>query len=329
MKKHVNIKDMTLGQSLDGFYLVKSKRSAKTKADKTYLNIDLQDRTGIINAKVWEDAEACDELFQRGDVIKIRADVDEFRGRLQLKLKKLRAVDNSDAEDFSLDDLIPSTEKNPDAMLEYLIERIAEMKNPHLKALLELFFQDEEFLARLKKSAAARNIHHAFRGGLLEHVHSMTRIAMFLSEQIYPDLDQDLILAGTLLHDLGKMDELDSEMEVSYTDEGYLLGHIYLSARMMEEKVKDIPDFPEELRLHLLHIILSHHGEHEWGSPVLPATPEAMLIHHIDNLDAKVNMVKEAIASDRNLDETFTEYHSALQRHLYKGRPKGPSGQGS
>ncbi len=327
MKKHVNIKDMTLGQNLDGFYLVKSKRSAKTKSGKIYLDIDLQDRTGIINSKVWDNAEACDELFKRGDVVKIRADVEEFRGRLQLRMKKLRALDDSD--EVSLDELIPSTEKNPDAMLDYLLERIAEMKNPHLKALLELFFQNEEFLARFKKSAAARNLHHAFRGGLLEHVHSMTRIAVFLSEEIYPDLNHDLILAGTLLHDLGKMDELDSEMDVSYTHKGYLLGHIYLSARMMDEKAKEIPDFPEELRLHLLHIILSHHGEHEWGSPVLPATPEAMLIHHIDNLDAKVNMVKDAIASDRNIDETFTQYHSALQRHLYKGRPEGPSGQGS
>ncbi len=322
MKKHVNIKDLTLGQSLTGFYLVKSKRRATTKAGKNYLDVDLQDATGIINAKVWDDADALDEVFQRGEVIKVKAEVEEFRKKLQLKIKQLRAVD--DADEFNLDELIPSTEKNVDAMLDYILELVAKVKNGHLKALLDLFFKDEKFIARLKEGAAARNIHHAYRGGLLEHIHSMVRMAVFLTEQIYPDLDQDLVLTGTLLHDLGKMEELDSSMEISYTAEGYLLGHLYLSTIMLDEKLKGLPDFPADLRLHLLHIILSHHGEREWGSPVLPMTPEAMLIHHIDNLDAKLTMVKEAISSDRNMEEAFTEYHGPLQRHFYKGRPGSP-----
>jgi 3'-5' exoribonuclease len=325
MKRHVNIKDLTLGKSFDGFYLVKSKRRANTKAGKSYLDIDLQDRTGIINAKIWDDGDALDELFQRGDVIKIRADVEDFRGKMQLRVKKLRATDSSDEHEFNMQDLIPSTEKNVDAMLGDLLELISNMKNHHLKALVESCLNYHDFLENLKHSAGARNIHHAFQGGLLEHVHSMTRIAMLLTEQVYPDMNQDLVLAGTLLHDLGKMEELNSDMEISYTEEGYLLGHVYLSAKMVEDKLKDLPDFPEDLKLHLLHIILSHHGEHEWGSPVLPATPEAMLIHHVDNLDAKVNIVKEAIAQDKNIEESFTEYHNVLQRHLYKLKPESPA----
>jgi len=318
MARH-NIKDLTLGQSIAEFYLVKSKKKSTTRNDKPYLDLELQDKTGLIKAKVWDDADQVDRECSRGDVVKVQAEVEQYRDVLQLKIKRLRRAEPEEAD---LAELLPTTEKDAGALLNDLRELIATIKNPSLRQLLELFFADPDFVSKLTTSAAARNIHHSYRGGLLEHIHTMTRIAAFLVENIYPALDRDLVIAGAILHDVGKIQELDSEREISYTREGFLQGHIHLGVKMIHEQAAAVPGFPPELLLHLEHIVLSHHGEREWGSPVLPATPEAMLIHHVDNLDAKTTMVLEAIKGDKNLDEEFTEYHRTLERHLYKVRPK-------
>lgn len=317
MARH-NIKDLTLGENLREFYLLKSKRRGTTRQGAPYLDLELQDRTGIIKAKVWEEVERAEEECRRGDVIKVEAVVEEFNRRLQLRVKRLR---RAEAEETDLAELLPASEKDVGAMLAALKERIATVQNPHLRRLLDLFFGDAEFVNQLAVSAAARNLHHSCRGGLLEHVYVMVQIADWLVTNIYPSLDRDLVLAGTILHDIGKIRELDSQLEISYTREGFLAGHIYLGLKMIHERLQTIPDFPAELLLHLEHIVLSHHGEREWGSPVLPATPEAMLIHHVDNLDAKTTMALEAIRADKNLDEEFTEYHQTLARHFYKRRP--------
>jgi len=326
MARH-NIKDLTLGQSIAEFYLVKSKKKSTTRNDKPYLDLELQDKTGLIKAKVWDDADQVDRECSRGDVVKVQAEVEQYRDVLQLKIKRLRRAEPEEAD---LAELLPTTEKDAGALLNDLRELIATIKNPSLRQLLELFFADPDFVSKLTTSAAARNIHHSYRGGLLEHIQTMTRIAAFLVENIYPALDRDLVIAGAILHDVGKIQELDSEREISYTREGFLQGHIHLGVRMIHEQAAAVPGFPPELLLHLEHIVLSHHGEREWGSPVLPATPEAMLIHHVDNLDAKTTMVLEAIKGDKNLDEEFTEYHRTLERHLYKVRPKpaGEAGEG-
>ena len=324
MARHA-IKDLTLGQNFTEFYLVKSKKKSTTRNDKLYLDLELQDKTGIIKAKVWDEAEKVDQECARGDVVKIQAEVEQYRDVLQLKIKRLR---RAGPEETDLAELLPASDKDASALLQDLRALIATIKNPHLQNLLELFFADQKFVAKLSVSAAARNVHHSFRGGLLEHVHAMTRIAAFLVETIYPGLDRDLVIAGAILHDAGKIDELNSEREISYTREGFLQGHIHLGLMMIHEKALTLPEFPPELLLHLEHIVLSHHGEREWGSPVLPATPEAMLIHHVDNLDAKTTMVLEAIRGDKNLDEEFTEYHRTLERHFYKVRPAAAKDEG-
>jgi 3'-5' exoribonuclease len=198
---------------------------------------------------------------------------------------------------------------------------IEEVKNPHLKELLYFFFDDEQMAEKIKRGPAARNIHQAYMGGLLEHVWHMARVARAVVREVYPKLDYDMVVTGILLHDLGKLEELEFSPAISYTKLGYLQGHIFIGLKMVDEKLRKLPDFPDELRLHLEHIILSHHGEKEWGSPILPATPEAMLVHQIDNLDAKLSIVLEAIDQDLNEDEDFTNYHQTLERHLYKRRP--------
>ncbi len=310
------LRELKQGENFIGFYLVKSKRLRQTRDGSYYLDLDLQDNSGVVNARVWDNAEEYAELFARGDILKIQGIASEYKDQLQIKIQRLRKAQADDPVNW--EDLIPSTRYDVEQMLSEVKEILEQITNPHLKNLIELFFQDEEFMEKLKKSPAARNIHHSYLGGLLEHIWKMSRIARFLVEEIYPELNTDLVLAGIFLHDLGKILELDYSPVIAYTRKGYLQGHIYLGLKLVNEKIRQLEDFPEDLQLELEHIILSHHGEREWGSPVLPATPEAMLIHHIDNLDAKLAMVREAIESDLNEEEEFTSYHPVLARHLYK-----------
>jgi len=310
------LRELRQGETFIGFYLVKSKRVKTTKDGAFYIDLDLQDSSGVVNARIWDDAEKYKDEFSRGDIIKIEGVVGEWRDQLQIKIQRLRKAREDDPVNW--EELMPKTSKNVDAMLAEIKEILDEISEPNLKNLINQYLQDEEFISRLKKSPAARNIHHSYLGGLLEHIWNMMRIAKFLVTNIYPQLNKDLLLAGVFLHDLGKILELEFTPTISYTKEGYLQGHIYLGLKMLNEKIQKLDSFPSELQLELEHIILSHHGEREWGSPVLPATAEAMLIHHIDNLDAKLAMVCEAIEADLNKDEEFTSWHPVLARHFYK-----------
>jgi 3'-5' exoribonuclease len=297
--------------------MVKSKRMSSTRQGKPFLDLTLQDKTGTIEAKVWDDAEAHDGKFVRGDVIKIKAEVDEWQGRMQLKIKQLRRAAEND--DVDMEALIPSSDQDPEAMKNYLRRMIENMENPFLQGLLKVMFEDQKFMALFTEGAGARDLHHAYRGGLLEHTVNMLKIAQFLLDEIFPGLDRSLVLTGVMLHDVGKVMELDSQKEISYTREGYLLGHIYMGSRIIEQYARQVPDFPEDALTRLQHIILSHHGEREWGAVVLPMTPEAMLIHQIDNLEAKTHMVLKAIDQDPHTNEEFTAYHKTLKRHFFKG----------
>jgi len=313
---HENINELERGKTITGFYLVKSKRKIATRAGKPYLDLTVQDASGSIDAKVWEEAELLWPSFSRGDVIKVQAQVEEWHDRLQLKIRRLRRARDTDELDFA--ELLPTTERDPAEMMAYLREVVDTMLNPHLRALLSAMLADEKFCRDLAQSAAARDLHHSYRGGLLEHTWKLMRTASLILPEVYPDLDPDLVLAGLFLHDIGKIRELDSGAEIGYTKEGFLLGHLYLSIEIMRRYLSGLEDFPEELRLQLEHLLLSHHGEREWGSPVVPQTPEAIFVHHLDNLDAKTNMVLRAIKSDPNVGEDFTQFHRGLKRHFYK-----------
>lgn len=312
-----NIKDFKPGDKVIGYYLVKSKRSKTTRAGDPFLDVDLTDRTGMINAKLWQNLQQYFDLFERGDVLKIKAVVEEYQGKKQLKVTELRPAGEQDKVD--MDELVKKSGQDPEVMLAYLRDQIASLKNEHLRALLEAFFADKEFVAAFVKSAAARNLHHVFVGGLLEHTVKVTKLVRFAAEELYSqEVDLDLCLAGAILHDVGKVRELNSEAEISYTAPGYLIGHVVMGSMMVREKIAARSDFPELLLLKLDHILLSHHGEKEYGSPVLPATPEAMLVHMADDLDAKVNIAVTAIADDQNQEEEFTQYHKTMNRHFYK-----------
>ena len=320
---HQNVKDFKVGDKVTGYYLVKSKRQKTTKAGDPFVDLDLTDRTGMINAKLWSNLRDYFDLFERDDVVMVKAVVEDYQGKKQLKIAELRPAAEQDKVDMT--ELIKRSSRDPETELAYLREQIQSLQNEHLRALLEIFFDDQELVSAFKKSAAARNLHHVYQGGLLEHTVKVVKLARFAAEELYAEeVDRDLVIAGAILHDVGKITELNSEAAISYTTPGYLIGHITLGSIMMREAAEKIPGFPEPLRLELDHIILSHHGEREFGSPVLPMTPEAMVVHIADNLDAKTNMVLSAIAEDQNVEEDFTQYHKALNRHFFKSRrPQG------
>jgi 3'-5' exoribonuclease len=313
------IKELKPGDNFIGFCIVKSKRIRATRDNRNFIDVDLQDSSGSINAKIWDDFDRFKDEFERGDVVKVEAGIEEYREQIQARIKRLRKAKPDDPVDLSA--LMPVTKEDIEAMYSEILGMIEAIKNPHLKELLYFFYDDEAEAEKIKRAPAARNIHQAYVGGLLEHVWHMAKAGRAIMREVYPRLDPDLVIAGILIHDLGKVVELELTPGIAYTKLGYLQGHIVLGLKMLDEKLRRLPDFPDELRLQLEHIILSHHGEKEFGSPVLPATPEAMLVHQIDNLDAKLAIVDEAISSDLNESEDFTGYINVLERHIYKRRP--------
>jgi 3'-5' exoribonuclease len=314
---HKFIKELKEGDRIKEFFLVKSKRQKTTKSEKIYLDIDLVDKSGTINGKVWDRAEHFSLLFSRGEVVKVRAIVEKYQNRPQLKIAEIRAVSSED--DFKMSDFIRCSSYDAEEMLGFFRDEIEKISDQDLKALLNSFFDEEKFIEDFKKSAAARNIHHSYQGGLLEHTMKVTKTALFAADTLYPgEVNRDLLLAGAILHDIGKIHELDSDAEFSYTTEGYLMGHLMIGASWVKERAWGIDGFSEDVLLELMHIILSHHGEKEWGSPIVPMTPEAMIIHMADNLDAKTQISLEAISEDPNEEEDFTQYVRVLGRHFYK-----------
>jgi len=314
------IKDLEVGEKVVDFFVVKSKRNLTTRTNKPYLDIDLADRTGQVNGKVWDRAEELSDLFQRGDVIKIKAVVEKYLDKKQLKISDLRPVGKE--EELDWESLIRTSTRGLDDMLAELKEHIESIESPPLAELMGAFFEDPEFMEGFKISAAARNVHHVYQGGLLEHTLNVTKLALATYDIYGKDLDRDVLVAGAILHDVGKVRELDSRIEIGYTKEGYLIGHLALGSNMLREKIAGIHDFPEDLAMELDHIILSHHGEKEWGSPVVPMTPEAMIVHGADNMEAKTKILLTSIAEDPNQDEEFTQYHRTLARHFYKRKSR-------
>jgi 3'-5' exoribonuclease len=314
---HQFIKEFKVGDKIQDYFLVKSKRTRISRNSKTYLDLDLGDRSGQINAKVWDRAEQLAEFFERGDVIKIKGTIDEYEGQKQMKVADLRPTSSSD--DYNRADLVKVSPYDPAKLIAFINDRIAEIKEPGLRRLLERFLADEQFVAAFKSAPAARNVHHAYEGGLLEHTSKVLRIALFTADELYPgEVDRDVLIAGAILHDIGKTQELDPAIQGGYTKAGYLIGHVTIGADMVRDRARTIKELPPEVLLELLHLLLSHHGERDFGAPVVPMTPEAMIIHSADNLDAKTQIVLTTIADDPNPAEEFTQYHKTLGRHFYK-----------
>ncbi|GAB4339817.1 MAG: HD domain-containing protein [Candidatus Abyssubacteria bacterium] len=302
------------GDRIIAHLLVQSKQLLSTKSGKPYLSLLLQDKTGTISARLWDNALEFYDKFKVNDIIKVDGTVELYNKELQLVIRRLRT---SQPEEIQLSDFVRQSDHNVDEMLLEIRSYIEAVHNPHLKALLEAFFNDEAFVEEFKTSPAARNIHHVWVGGLLEHTLSTARICEYLTTH-YPVLDADLLITMAILHDVGKVRELEVSPSINYTEEGNLLGHIILGIQMVDEKLAHIPNFPPKLRMLVEHMLLSHHGQSEWGSPRPPMFLEAEILHRADDLDVKVDIISRAVAEDRDSDSSWTAYQRALERILYK-----------
>ncbi len=284
------------GDDIQEIYLCKQVRYLETKTGKEYVSLILTDRTGDLDAKIWDSNPGIGE-FDAKDYIRVTGKVTSFNSLLQLNIRRVQRCSEGE---YDPADYVPTTGGDIDQMFHTLLGFISRMEQPHLKALLEEFFvKDESFIRAFKKSSAAKGVHHAFMGGLLEHTLSVTENCAFFAKK-YPLLQEDLLIAAALCHDIGKTRELSEFPENDYTDDGNLIGHIVLGAEMVSEKIKEIPDFPPTLASQLRHCILAHHGELEYGSPKKPALAEAVALNFADNIDAKMETMKELFAAAEN-----------------------------
>jgi 3'-5' exoribonuclease len=295
-------------------FLVHVKEIRQKKSGEYYLSLTLGDRTGDLDAKMWDNVNDVLDAFERDDFVKVKGMVQVFHNRPQLTIHKLRRMDESEI-DFA--DYFPASKRDPQEMWRELCGIVEGVGNPHLKSLLEAFFHDEEIARRYRLAPAAKQIHHAFLGGLIEHVLSVCALARLTADH-YPNIDRDLLITGALLHDIGKIYELSYDRGFSYSEEGQLIGHISIATRMLHEKLRGLPAFPVRLQALVEHMILSHHGRLEFGSPKLPSFPEALLLHYLDDMDSKMECMRALIEQDRQVEGCFTSYNHALERVALK-----------
>ncbi len=309
------IKDFNTGDRIADIYLCKHMQNATTKNGKTYYSVTLQDKTGTVDAKVWEpNSEGIDD-FSDLDYIDVYGEVTSFNGALQVNIKRARLCHEGEYDPAMY---LPVSEKNTDTMYSELLNLVDSVSNKYLKALLvALFKEDEEFIKSFKKSSAAKSVHHGFIGGLLEHTLSVTKMCDYFSST-YPAINRDLLITAALCHDIGKTRELSLFPTNDYTDEGQFIGHIVMGSEMVAEKIRDIADFPILLKQELQHCILSHHGKFEYGSPKTPAIIEAMALHLADNTDAKLETFSEILKSTNEVG--WLGYNRLMESNLFDTR---------
>ena len=303
------------GERISEIFLCKQKQSAVTKNGKPYETVILQDKTGTLDAKIWEPDSSGIEDFDALEYILVMGDVTSFQGALQLNVKRVRKAQEGE---YDPKDYLPVSSRDVDEMYEELKGYISGITNPYLQKLLAGFFlEDEEFISRFKFHSAAKSVHHGFVGGLLEHTLGVTKLCDAFSKQ-YPILNRDLLLTAAMFHDIGKLEELSAFPENDYTDEGQLLGHIMIGAEWVSEHMRLIPDFPRKLGNELKHCILAHHGELEYGSPKKPALIEAVALNFADNVDAKMETLKEAFANVPDGNTEWLGYNRLLESNIRK-----------
>jgi 3'-5' exoribonuclease len=295
-------------------FLVLSKEIRQKKTGEPYLALHLADRTGELEAKMWDNVVEVMNTFDRDHFVKVKGLPQVYNNRSQFVIHRLRKLEDHEV-DFA--DFFPCSERDPDEMFKDLTGIIESIQNTHLRTLLELIFRDKNVATLYKIAPAAKTIHHACRGGLLEHVLSLCSLAKLVSNH-YPDLDIDLLLAGAILHDIGKLEELSYDRSFGYSTDGQLLGHIVLGLRLVGQNVDRIPNFPPKLRTLLEHMIISHHGELEFGSPKIPLFQEALLLHQLDNLDSKMNAMRTVLKRDSRGEGEFTGWVASLERVLLR-----------
>jgi 3'-5' exoribonuclease len=306
---------------VDQVFLAANKQLRPNRNGNLFLQVDLSDRTGSLAARLWNANDTVYRSFDDGDFIRVAGTAQLYQGTMQIIATQIARVSADGVEPA---DFIPLAMVDLDRLTGRLRELLRGMADPHLKTLAECFLLDEAFMAKFTRSPAGVKNHHAYHGGLLEHVVNLMEVTQRVAP-LYPAINADLLLMGAFVHDMGKIDELGYEKTFSYTDEGQLIGHVVMAVGMLEAKVREAEQLsgepiPADLVLRLKHIIVSHHGEYEFGAPKLPMTLEAIAIHCLDNLDAKLFSFQQQMRDDANVDSAFTSFNPQLNRKLYKGR---------
>ena len=313
--KEFFVSDLQANQTVTTTFLVKNKEVRAKKSGESYLSMTLADRSGDLDAKMWDNIQEAEATVDRDDFIKVKGIVQVFRNRPQLTIHKLRKCQD---DEIDLADYFPRTTRNVEEMFEELLNIVDGVQNSHLRELLTRVLLDEDFVAKFKLAPAAKVLHHAWLGGLLEHTLSLCKLCRLIASH-YPDLDLDLLLSGAVLHDVGKTEELSYHRSFAYTNQGQLLGHMILELDFVNDKISQIEGFPAALKTLVQHLIISHHGEYEFGSPKLPMFPEALVLHCLDNLDSKLEAMTALLRNDSNIEGDWTSYSQMFGRSLFKG----------
>ncbi len=317
------IRSFKANQEVRAYLLLKEKHLRLTRDGKPYLDVILSDKSGAIIGKIWEHAGEIEPMIETGSPVGVRAIVEDYRGNRQLNIKRIVPVNEEDfsSKGFSWELILPQSEKNTEKLWKFVEKTVDKVNNPNLLTLLHLLIINNR--SKILKHPASLRLHHATMGGFLEHMVYMLNLGLHAAKQY--KLDQDLVVAGILLHDIGKLDELSGYPNNVYTDEGNFLGHVVMGYNMVDKAIATLPDFPVDLSLKLKHILLSHQGAYENQSPKKPVFPEALLIHYLDELDARMDMMKNAISQELD-DGEWTSVKNYFRVPLYKSH-KDPDEQ--
>jgi 3'-5' exoribonuclease len=327
------ISSLKEGDWIEETYLVTSKQVSTAKNGVTYLSVKLSDKTGEIDGRLWDNADEVAGKFEREDFVRIKGMASNYQGSMQIKMKTLEKVDDSRVD---IANFIEASPRNIDEMAKELHAIASDVINGHLRQLMNAFLDDKQFMEAFKRVPAAKTLHHNYIGGLLEHVLELISLARDVAKH-FPSVDLDLLTVGSFLHDIGKVRELTVRKSIGYTTEGRLLGHISLGYEMIAEKINAIPGFPTELSMLLKHIMLSHHGEYEFGSPKRPKIQEAVIINYLDDLSAKINNFQATLKRENVGTGEWTAFSKMHDRYLYRqrdyaestGKPEEPEEKGS
>jgi 3'-5' exoribonuclease len=299
-------------ETITSSFVVASKSTKSKKNGDPYLALTFSDRTGILDGKMWDGVAEVQDKFDAQDVVKVRGLVSRYNGRMQITVHQIRKVEESEV-DYA--DYLPKTSKNIDELWTTVAKTVASFKNPHLKSLIESFMADPDIERGYKNAPAAKTLHHAFIGGLLEHVVSLMTLVEAVAP-LYPQVDRELILTGVFLHDIGKVHELNYSRAFGYSTSGQLLGHMIIELEMLHEKLRALADFPKRLQILIEHLIISHHGQYEFGSPKLPMFPEALMLHYLDDLDSKMETMRAQFEREAAIENEWTSFNQSLSRPL-------------
>jgi 3'-5' exoribonuclease len=303
-------------QTITSLFVVAVKQVKSKKNGELYLSMTLADRTGQLQANMWDNVGDTISAFDQDDFVKVKGIVHKYNGRWQLTVHKMRKLGDSEI-DYT--DYLPKTPKDIEQLWRTLSDFVESFQNPWLKTLLHEFMADEAIVIAYKNAPAAKTLHHAFVGGLLDHVVSLFTVCDLASRN-YPQVNRDLLLSGAFLHDIGKLHELTYQRSIAYTTKGQLLGHMIIELEMLHEKLARVPGFPDELKILLEHMIISHHGQYEFGSPKLPMFPEALMLHYLDDLDSKMESMRAQFERESELETAWTSYNPSLARPLLNTR---------